>query len=134
MTDTVLTTAELAYVELPDLDLPTEDGEPLETIRHVAQMHLSINVLQYAWRDRADIFVGGDTFIYYSLEQAEQVIEELEGRATQRTAYRGPGVFVVLNVERKPERKSWVVWREGGRYPNVIIELLSRSTARADLT
>jgi hypothetical protein len=40
---------------------------------------------------------------------------------------------VVLNTERKP-RKSWVVWEEGGKYPHVIIELLSGSTANVDRT
>jgi len=40
---------------------------------------------------------------------------------------------VVLNTERKP-RKSWVVWEEGGKYPNVIVELLSDSTANRDRT
>lgn len=58
----------------------------------------------------------------------------MEGRAPKRVAYRGPDVFVVLNVDRQHERKSWVVWQEGGRYPNVIIELLSPSTAQIDLT
>ncbi|MEL7037308.1 MAG: Uma2 family endonuclease, partial [Cyanobacteria bacterium J06592_8] len=30
--------------------------------------------------------------------------------------------------------KSWGVWEEGGKYPNVIIELLSPSTANVDRT
>lgn len=121
-------------IQLPDLDLPYEDGEPLESDRHVTQMLLCISILRYAWRDRTDFFVGGNMFIYYSLDQAQQVIAELEGRAPTRVAYRGPDVFVVLNVDRQRERKSWVVWQEGGRYPNVIIELLSPSTAQIDLT
>jgi Uma2 family endonuclease len=129
-----LTTAELGYVEFPDLDLPYENGEPLESDRHVVQMHLCINLLKYTWRDRSDFFVGGNMLIYYSLDQAEQVVAELEGAAPKRVAYRGPDFFVVLDVERYRERKSWVVWQEGGRYPNVIVELLSPSTAETDLT
>ena len=36
-------------------------------------------------------------------------------------------------TEKRP-RKSWVVWEEGGQYPELIIELLSDSTARVDRT
>lgn len=38
---------------------------------------------------------------------------------------------MVRGTERKP-RKSWVLWQEDGKYPNVIIELLSDSTALTD--
>jgi Uma2 family endonuclease len=31
-------------------------------------------------------------------------------------------------------RNSWVVWEEDGRYPNLIIELLSDSTSKTDRT
>jgi len=47
-------------VHLPDLDLPYEDGEPLESDRQVTQMLLCISILRYAWRDWADFFVGGE--------------------------------------------------------------------------
>jgi hypothetical protein len=36
-----------------------------------------------------------------------------------------------LDTEKHP-RKSWVVWGEGGKYPNVIVEILSPSTANID--
>lgn len=45
--------------------------------------------------------------------------------------FRGPDFFVVLGTERKP-RKSWMVWDEEGNYPNVIVEILSKSTANVD--
>jgi hypothetical protein len=37
----------------------------------------------------------------------------------------------VLETDRKT-RKSWVVWEEDGKYPNVIIEIISPSTANTD--
>lgn len=40
---------------------------------------------------------------------------------------------MVLGTKRHP-RKSWVVGEENGQYPNVIIELLSDSTANSDRT
>ncbi len=45
--------------------------------------------------------------------------------------FRGPDFFVVLGTDRKP-RKSWVVWEEEGKYPNVIVEMLSPTTANTD--
>lgn len=39
---------------------------------------------------------------------------------------------MVLNVDGIKDRQGWVVWEEEGRYPDVIIELMSPSTAAAD--
>jgi hypothetical protein len=36
-----------------------------------------------------------------------------------------------LGTERKT-RKSWVVWEEDGKYPNLILEILSPTTANTD--
>src|SRR5688500_6663555 len=44
---------------------------------------------------------------------------------------RGPVFFIVLNVVDR-ERKSWVAWQEGMRFPDVIIELLSDTTRAVD--
>jgi putative restriction endonuclease len=43
-------------------------------------------------------------------------------------------VFIVLNVDGSFRRQKWVVWEEGGRYPDVIVEFLSPSTRQADQT
>ena len=40
-------------------------------------------------------------------------------------------MFVVLDTDRR-ERRAWVVWEEGGRAPDVIIELLSETTEKID--
>ncbi|MEM6518323.1 MAG: Uma2 family endonuclease, partial [Cyanobacteria bacterium P01_C01_bin.70] len=45
--------------------------------------------------------------------------------------FRGPDFFVVLGTDPKP-RRSWMIWEEGGKYPNLIVELLSSSTASND--
>lgn len=100
-------------------ELPSCDGEPMETDRHRKQMNLLIESLDYALRDRDDVFVGGNMFVYYS---------ELQ---TKRNDFKGPDVFVVLGTVRR-ERKSWVVWKEDGRMPDVIIELVSESTEAVD--
>jgi hypothetical protein len=46
--------------------------------------------------------------------------------------FRGPDFFAVLDVDGTKERQGWVVWQEAGRYPDVIVELMSPSTARID--
>jgi Uma2 family endonuclease len=94
----------------------------LETSWHRAAIALLIEVLTWLFRDRRDYFVGGNMFIYYSEEQAR----------TRR--YRGPDFFYVDGVDFNPDRPYWCVWREEGRYPDVIVELLSPSTAVEDRT
>ncbi|MBD2164197.1 Uma2 family endonuclease [Calothrix membranacea FACHB-236] len=92
---------------------------PLETDLHRLQMTLLIQCLELLWRDRNDFYVSGNITIYYSPRQRKS------------EDFRGPDFFVVRGTERKP-RKSWVLWQEDGKYPNVIIELLSDSTALTD--
>lgn len=100
--------------------LPSEDGEPMDTPRHRDQMNLLIASLHEAWSERDDYYVGGNMFVYFS---------ELQ---TKGAFFRGPDFFVVLDTERRRYRKSWVAWEEGGRLPDVVIELLSESTAHVD--
>ncbi|ETW99362.1 Uma2 family endonuclease [Candidatus Entotheonella palauensis] len=98
-------------------DLPCDDGEPIETPRHRDQMNLLIDSLELHWSDRTGYYVGGNMFVHYDPENKRHS--------------RGPDFFLVLNVEDR-ERKSWVVWREGMRFPDVIIELLSDNTRTED--
>ncbi len=108
-------------VQIPKIDLPTEDGIPLETNWHRIQMNLLIDSVHYLWRGRSDFFTGGNMFIYFSFEQA------------RNRDYRGPDFFVVKGVDGSRDRGAWIVWEEDGRYPNVIVELSSPSTIEVDL-
>ncbi len=92
---------------------------PLETHLHLQQLLLLLKCLNWFWRDRDDYFATGNLTIYYSPRQRKS------------EDFRGPDFFVVLGTDPKP-RKSWVVWEEDGKYPNVIVELLSESTAKTD--
>ena len=107
-------------VQLPptQAELPYDDGIPMESARHKAQMDLLIDALLPYLEQREDGYVGGNMFVYYSLAQV------------RNKDFKGPDFFVVLGVP-KGERKSWVVWEEG-KAPDVVIELLSDSTAAAD--
>ncbi len=99
-------------------DLPYDEELPLESERHVLQIYLLRETLALAWTDRPDGYIGIDMFVYFSPTQA------------LTDDFRGPDVFVATGVSRR-ERKSWLVWREG-KPPDVVIELLSDSTARVD--
>jgi len=101
------------------VDLPYDDGEPMETIDHRWQMNLLIEVLM-KHIDRKDAFVGGNHAVYYSLLQV------------RRNDFEAPDVFVVLDAIDNPERRSWVLWEEDGRTPNVVVELLSPTTEAND--
>ncbi|MEA5538485.1 Uma2 family endonuclease [Limnoraphis robusta Tam1] len=100
-------------------DLPCDDGIPMETERHKHQSDLLINALWERLKQQ-NAYVGGNMFVYFSLEQV------------RNQDFRGPDVFVVLDVPRK-ERKSWVIWEEG-KGPDIVIELLSESTLSRDKT
>jgi Uma2 family endonuclease len=107
----------------PDVTFPPSDlysdEPPVETELHLEQIMLLIKCLKWLWKDRIDFYAAGNLSIYYSPNQKKN--ENL----------RGPDFFVVLGTERKT-RKSWLVWEEDGKYPNVIIEILSATTANSD--
>jgi Uma2 family endonuclease len=104
-------------VIFPPTDLDS-DEPPLENELHLRQIILLLQSLEWLWRDRNDFYAVGNLTVYYNAKQ-------LKSRD-----FRGPDFFVVLGTERKT-RKSWVVWEEG-KYPNVIVEVLSPSTANID--
>jgi Uma2 family endonuclease len=109
-------------LSLPTQDnLPCDDGVPMETERHRKQMELLIDALEpWLIQHPQGGYVNGNMFVYYSFKQIRQ------------QDFKGPDVFVVLGVP-PGERKSWVVWEEG-KTPDLIIELLSESTAKEDKT
>ena len=90
----------------------------METYRHKRQMDLLIDVLDPWLEARGNGFAGGNMFLYYSLLQVK------------REDFMGPDFFVALDVP-SGERKSWVCWEEG-KVPDVVVELLSASTAKYD--
>jgi Uma2 family endonuclease len=105
-------------VIFPPGDL-SSDEPPLESDLQREQMTLLIECIEWLWGNRNDFYASGNLTVYYSSRQPKS------------EDFRGPDFFLVLETERKP-RKSWVVWEEDGKYPNVIVELLSDSTAASD--
>ena len=113
-----LTAQELADL-MPDATQLESNGPEIGSSVHYAQLASLVACLDWLWRDRTDFFIGANFTIYFSREQ-------LKSRD-----FRGPDFFLVKNTEKR-SRKSWVVWEEGGQYPDLIIKLLSDSTARTD--
>ncbi len=107
--------------ELEELELVFHDGIPMESPWHRFQMNLLIELTHCHLLPGEDFYVGGNMFIYFNLEQA------------RNRDYRGPDYFLVLGVDGTKDRDGWVVWLEGGRYPDLIVELLSPSTRQEDL-
>jgi Uma2 family endonuclease len=95
------------------------DEPPLESDLHREQIDLLIRILKLWWRERQDFYASGNLTIYYSPNQKKS------------ESFRGPDFFVVLGTQKK-DRKSWVVWQEDGKYPNLIVEILSSSTTAVD--
>ena len=107
--ETQSTPSEVQDIEFPPGDLESKEP-PLESYLHLQQLLLFIKCLDWFLQKRNDYFAAGNLTIYYSPEQKKS------------EDFRGADFFVMLNTDHKP-RKSWVVWEEGGKYPNIIIEL-----------
>lgn len=112
--------SEVPFPPPTQAELPYDDGEPMESERHKLQMDLLVEGGQ-TWLKTQELgYIGGNMFVYFSLSQV------------RNRDFKGPDFFAVLGVP-KGERRSWVNWEEG-KAPDVVIELLSESTAEIDKT
>ena len=94
---------------------PESDGKPMgETDLHRDLMTDLIFALKWFLRS-TQAYVAGNLFIYY---------EEGNPRAVV-----APDVFVALGVEQR-RRRIFQTWREGGRAPDVVIEITSKKTRK----
>jgi Uma2 family endonuclease len=116
----MMTAQQLAGL-MPDTRELLSDEPPMESTQHYQQLALLVSHLEWHWREQADFFIGANLTVYYTLEQL------------QTRKFLGPDFFLVRGVDSRP-RTSWAVWNEDGRYPDLIIELLSDSTAEVDRT
>jgi Uma2 family endonuclease len=100
-------------------ELPSEDDEPMESDLHRAQLHLTVDYSRQLLSNGRG-YATGNLGFYFSAEQARGF------------TFRAPDVMLFLGAEDRL-RKSWVVWEEGGKGPDVVIELLSDKTRKNDL-
>jgi Uma2 family endonuclease len=104
---------------MPDTSQLESDEPEMESALHNLQLSLLVSSLDWLWREREDYFIGANLTIYYNQQQLKN--RELKG----------PDFFLIKNTVKIP-RPSWVVWQEDGQYPNMIIELISDTTAKID--
>lgn len=98
---------------------PESDGKPLgETDRHRDLMTDLIFALRWFLRNVL-AYVAGNLFVYYEEGNPKAVV--------------APDVFVVFGVEQR-QRRIFQSWNEGGRLPDVVIELTSKKTRQIDQT
>lgn len=116
----VLTAQQLEAI-MPDASQVLSDEPEMESSLHYMQLLLLVTCLEWLWRERNDFFIGANLSIYFSRQQL------------RNRDFRGPDFFLVKQTQKRP-RNAWVVWEEDGKYPNLIIELLSNSTATTDRT
>jgi Uma2 family endonuclease len=101
----------------PDIVYPDSDGQPMaETDFQRDVMTYAIEALKIRFRQRDDVYVSGDLFIYYE-----------EGN---RAASVAPDVFVVFGVPNHP-RRTYLAWQEG-KVPDFVMEVTSDSTREDD--
>ena len=101
------------------IEYPSSDGEPMsENQWQYVAMTDTVSSLANHFIHRPDVFVAGDLLVYYRMnDNATRV---------------APDVFVVFGATGKHLRDSWIVWREGGKAPDFVMEVASPSTWRRD--
>ena len=100
-------------------ELPCSDDIPVESPWHRDSATLLLDTVRWFGRDRSDWWCAADIFLYFNLDMVKN------------KDFRGPDFFFVKGVPKR-QRKSYVVWEEGGHFPNVIVELVSASTRDKD--
>src|SRR4051812_43598705 len=104
-----------------EVEYPEEDDAVSESNKHYIEGARLVDTLLLYYQDRPDVFVGGNSFVYYQQGDPSKVFS--------------PDAYVVFGVQPRPldERASWFIWQEGVA-PTVIFELASKSTVRQDRT
>ena len=104
-------------VEYDDEGYPGPDGNMPESTRHAETSAYTFDALRAVFRDRPEDLIAHDLMLLF---------EEGNRRATL-----APDSMVVLGVGNEP-RDSYKTWKEG-KVPDLVIEVVSRSTWRKDV-
>lgn len=100
-----------------EIEYPESDGKPMaETDLHRDWMVRILEILRQRYRGQR-VYVASDLFVYYQ-----------EGDPTKVVA---PDDFVVLDCD-PGRRKTFKIWEEGNKVPQVVFEVTSESTRRQD--
>jgi Uma2 family endonuclease len=101
-----------------EIEYPDSDGKPVaETDFQRVPLLYAVGVLDHYFQDRPDVYVSGNICFYYE-----------EGKPS---SYLSPDVLVIFGIPKR-RRRSYKVWEEGGKFPNFILEVTSKSTVSED--
>ena len=110
----------LSQIETEEIEYPSSDGEPMaESDITRFYMVYSVEALEIYFKNRQDVYVSANSFIYYERGDRDAVV--------------APDVYVVLGV-RKRKRDNYKVWQEGGITPDFVLEITSETTQEKDQT
>ena len=99
------------------VDYPSSDGQPMAEADHQrTPLTYAVDRLRHHFRDRPDVYVSGNLFIYYQKGNPRAVV--------------APDVFVVLGADNA-DRSTYRLWVEP-KAPDFVLEITSRSTRRED--
>jgi len=101
-----------------EIEYPDGDGLPMAESDQTREFLIyCVEALDDYFRDRPDVYVSGNSFIYYQQGVPAAVI--------------APDVYVVFGVEKK-QRRSYKVWEENGNTPSFVMEITSKTTQAKD--
>jgi Uma2 family endonuclease len=102
-----------------EIHYPESDGRPMgETEVHMRELADLFTTLDRRFRDRSDVYVGGDILMYYVEGQPRYCVS--------------PDLLVTVGIPKRPMRRSYFLWKEG-RPPSMVIEITSEGSRREDL-
>lgn len=101
-----------------EVEYPTGDGKPMaESDIHWEIATYVVNALKQRFKDRSDVYVAGNNFLYYEQGNPRACVS--------------PDAYVVFGVP-SGLRDCYKSWDEGGKLPAVVFEFTSRSTMTED--
>src|SRR5690242_11794024 len=90
---------------------PISDGKPMaESDKHADLMTYVKDALRAFFADRPEVYVSGNNFLYYEQGNPRAVVS--------------PDCYVAFGVGMR-QRDTYMVWKEGGKLPDVVIEITS---------
>ena len=109
---------EALEADLPPIEYPCSDGVAMsENDFQARALHNARHFLGTHFRQRRDVYVSGNIFVYYEPGNLSMTVS--------------PDILVAFGVERR-KRRSYRTWEEG-KAPDFVLEVLSPSTWQRDL-
>ena len=108
----------LRECDLPE-DVEEHEKVPVGDEHHVLERELEDGLL-LRYRDRPEVFVGGDMFVYF----------DGPGATLATVDCLAPDLMVAFGAPAR-RRRNYVVWQEG-KAPDFVLEILSPSTKTKD--